>query len=66
MGNSPSTYESLSTAMRDGLRMNETLESLKFNHININDDGADLWCRAFSFLRTNKGLKSLVVSVGDG
>jgi hypothetical protein len=50
-----SMNESLSTAMKDGL-----------NRIQMNDDSADLWWKAFSFLRTNKGLKSLVVSVRDG
>jgi hypothetical protein len=55
--------ESLSTAMKDGLGMNKTLESLEFDFLSLCDDNADLWCGTFSFLRTNKALKSLVVNV---
>jgi hypothetical protein len=44
--------ESLCTAMRNGLK-----------HIPLCDDDADLWRRAFSFLRINKTLKSLVVKL---
>jgi hypothetical protein len=51
--------ETLSTAMKDGFGMNETLESLEINQGCIYDYTTDLWCRAFSFLRTNKTLKSL-------
>jgi hypothetical protein len=58
--------ESLCTAMMDGLGMNETLESLEFLKAVLRDDNADLWCRALSFLRTNKALKSLAVDVHRG
>jgi hypothetical protein len=61
-----STDESLSTAMKDGLGMNETLESLELTRVLLGDDTTDLWCRNFSFLRTNKALKSLKVSVERG
>jgi hypothetical protein len=54
---------SLCTAMKDGLGINETLESLELERVPLTDDNADLWCRAFSFLRTNKALKSLVVEM---
>jgi hypothetical protein len=56
-------HESLCTAMQNGLGMNETLESLELKRIKVTDDNATFWCRAFSFLRTNKALKSLVVEV---
>jgi hypothetical protein len=55
--------ESLCTAMLDGLGLNETLKSLELTQAVLCDDNADLWCRALSFLRTNKVLKSLLVSV---
>jgi hypothetical protein len=61
-----SIEESLCTAHKEGLGTNETLDSLELTRITICDDNADLRCRAFSFLRTNKTLKSLVVSVTDG
>jgi hypothetical protein len=54
--------ESLCAAMQTGLEANETLESLELNRIHVRDDNADLWFRALSFLRTNKALKSLVVT----
>jgi hypothetical protein len=58
------TGESLCTAMKDGLGMNATLESLELREVRINDDNAALWCMAFSFLRTNKTLsKTLVIHV---
>jgi hypothetical protein len=38
--------------------MNETLEPLELNRVSLSDDNADLWYRAFSFLRTNEALKS--------
>jgi hypothetical protein len=57
--------ESLCTAIQNGLGMNETLESLKFEQSRICDDNADLWCRAFSFLRTNKAIKSLIIELRD-
>jgi hypothetical protein len=46
--------------------MNETLDSLQLNCIPMCDDKTDLWCRAFSFLRTNKTLNSLVLGVKCG
>jgi hypothetical protein len=48
--------------MKDGLGMNETLENLELNRVH----NSDLWGRAFSFLRTNKALKSLVIILGYG
>jgi hypothetical protein len=58
-----STGESLCTAMTDGLQLNETLESLELNNVGLSNDNADFCCRAFSFLRTNKALKSLIVTL---
>jgi hypothetical protein len=58
--------ESLCTAMKDGLGMNETLEILELYRVPLCDESADLCCRAFSFLRTNKTLKSLVLTLEDG
>jgi hypothetical protein len=58
-----SMNESLCTAMQNGLGMNATLESLELKRAPLYDDNADLWCRAFSFLRTNKALKSLTVDM---
>jgi hypothetical protein len=55
--------ESLCTAMKDGLGMNATLESLVLSRVPLLDDNADSWGRAFSFLRTKKTLKSLEVDV---
>jgi hypothetical protein len=55
--------ESLCTAMRNGLGMNATLERLELEHVPLCDDNAVLWCRAFSFLRTNKALKYFVINV---
>jgi hypothetical protein len=55
--------ESLCTAMKDGLGMNTTLESLKLNEVHPTDENFDLWCRAFSFLYTNKTLKSLFINL---
>jgi hypothetical protein len=55
-----SIKESLGTAINDGLRMNETLESLELNHVLLSDNYADSWYRALSFRRTNNALKSLV------
>jgi hypothetical protein len=54
---------SLCTAMKDGLGMNATLESLVLTNVPLLDDNAYSWGRAFSFLRTNKALKSLQVDV---
>jgi hypothetical protein len=62
---SDSMDESLSTALRDGLGMNETLESLELNSVPLCADNDDLFRRAFSFLRINKALKSMVVVVKD-
>jgi hypothetical protein len=53
--------ESLSTAMKDGLGMNETLEELAIYDAPMCDDSSALWYRALSFLRTNKALKSLII-----
>jgi hypothetical protein len=63
---SGSIDESLCTAMQNGLGTNETLESLELKHVRLCDDTIDLWCRALSFLRTDKALKSLVVHVLRG
>jgi hypothetical protein len=48
---------------KNGLGMNETLQRLEIEFITMLDDNAGSWCRAFSFLRSNKALKSLVVDV---
>jgi hypothetical protein len=56
--------ESLYTAMKYGRELNETLESLELN-VHLHDENSGLWCRALSFLRTNKALKSLVISPGQ-
>jgi hypothetical protein len=53
----------LCTAMQNGLGMNGILESLELNRVHLADDNSDLWCRALSFLRTNKTLKSLMVTL---
>jgi hypothetical protein len=53
--------ESLCTAIKDGLELNETLQSLEVKSIPVGNDNADLWCKAFSFLRTNKAIQSLLV-----
>jgi hypothetical protein len=55
--------ESLCTAMTEGLERNATLKSLQLNCIDLSNDNAVFWCRAFSFLRTNKALKYLIVTV---
>jgi hypothetical protein len=55
--------ESLSTAIKDGLGMNETLVTLELNNISLRDDNSELWCRALSFLRTNNALKSLTLNL---
>jgi hypothetical protein len=57
--------ESLCKAMQNGLGMNETLERLELNYFPMRDDNAALWCRALSFLRTNKALKSLIIRLDD-
>jgi hypothetical protein len=55
--------ESLCTAMQYGLGGNGTLEHLELNCVHVTDGNTDLWLRAFSFLRTNKSLKSLMVGI---
>jgi hypothetical protein len=50
--------------MRYGVGMNETLESLKLN-TRLCDGNSTMWCRALSFLRINKTLKSLLVAAFD-
>jgi hypothetical protein len=58
--------ESLCTAMQNGFGRNGTLEHLKLSGVRMCDDiPAALWCGAFSFLRTNKALKSLTVHVNN-
>jgi hypothetical protein len=57
-----SMEESLCIAMQNGLGVNETLERLELNYVHLTDDNSDLWCRALSFLCTNKALKSLIVN----
>jgi hypothetical protein len=61
-----STEESMCTAINDGLRMNETLDSLELSGFNVTDDNADSWWTALSFLRTNKTLKSLMATLDGG
>jgi hypothetical protein len=63
VGGFGSMDESLCTAIQNGIGMNKTLEDLALDHVPLCDDNADLWYRAFSFLRTNETLKSLVVIV---
>jgi hypothetical protein len=46
-------WMSLCTAMQSGLGVNETLESLEISNALLDADNAELWCRAFSFLRAN-------------
>jgi hypothetical protein len=40
--------ESLCTAMKDGLGMNATLETLELKHVRLTDGNSDLWCFPFS------------------
>jgi hypothetical protein len=49
----------MSTAMQNGLGLNETLESLELSNVHLPDIDFALWRRAFAFLRTNKTLKVL-------
>jgi hypothetical protein len=58
-----SMNESLCTEMRNGLGVNETLETLELKHVALCDDNADFWRTAFSFLRINKALMSLAVDI---
>jgi hypothetical protein len=55
--------EPLCTAIQNGLGTNATLEHLKLRQVGMQKDEFALWCRALSFLCTNKALKSLVVNV---
>lgn len=55
--------ESLSTAIKYGLGMNTTLERLKVMTVRLCRDSCALWCRALSFLSTNKVLKFLTVDI---
>jgi hypothetical protein len=57
--------ESLCTAMKYGLGMNETLESLELENVPLLDESGALVYREFSFLRTNKTLKSLTFDLTD-
>jgi hypothetical protein len=55
--------------MKDGLGMNAALERLELKSF-ILTENSDLWCRsswcmAFSFLRSSKFLKSLVIDLHD-
>jgi hypothetical protein len=61
-----SIVESQCTAMKCGLGVNEALEGLELDHVPLLDESAAFRCRAFSFLRTNKTLKSLVVNLTAG
>jgi hypothetical protein len=55
--------EPLCTSMQNVLELNTTLESLELDHVLVTDDNAHLWCRALTFLPTNKVLKSLMVTL---
>jgi hypothetical protein len=55
--------EPLCTAIQNGLGTNATLEHLKLRQVGMRKDEFALWCRALSFLCTNKALKSLMVNV---
>jgi hypothetical protein len=57
--------ESLCTAIKDGLGTNATLQHLKLKSVRLYDDTAVLWSRAFSFLRTSKALKSLMIDATE-
>jgi hypothetical protein len=61
-----SVDESLCTAIKYGLGLNETLESLDLDDVPLLDANADLWYRALSFLHNNKTLKSLTVTLKYG
>jgi hypothetical protein len=58
--------ESLCTAIKNGLGTNETLDSLELSGVHVTDDNAESWWTAFSFLRTNKTLKSLMAILDGG
>ena len=55
----------LCTAIKDGLRMNSTLESLHLS-FSLDLNNTALWCGALSFLRTNRALKSLSFTIHYG
>jgi hypothetical protein len=55
--------ESLCTAIQNGLGTNVALEHLKLKQVGMRKDEFALWCRALSFLCTNKAIKSLIVHV---
>jgi hypothetical protein len=57
--------EQLSTAIKDGLGMNTSLESLELSNAPLYADNATIWREALSFLRTNKALKSLRIDVQE-
>jgi hypothetical protein len=57
--------ESLCTAMQNGLGTNTTLEHLSSFLGYTRDDTAELWHRAFSFLRKNHALKSLRITLNS-
>jgi hypothetical protein len=58
--------ESLCTAMEYGLRTNETLRELQLLDIRLRDDNFALWRRALSFLRVNKALRTLRITMEEG
>jgi hypothetical protein len=55
--------ESLCTAMEYGLGMNESVVELELLNIVLDDDNFALWCRALSFLRINKALRVLRITM---
>jgi hypothetical protein len=55
--------ESPSTAIKNGLGMNTTLERLKVMNVRLCPDSCALWCNALFFLSTNKVLKILTVDI---
>jgi hypothetical protein len=54
---------SLCTAMEYGLGKNESLRELKLLNIVLDDNNFALWCRALSFLRINKTLRVLRITM---
>jgi hypothetical protein len=65
VGISCSMKESLCTAIQNGLGMNETVEILILENAPLSDSTAALWCRALSFLRTNKTIKTFKIKLKD-
>jgi hypothetical protein len=63
VGGFGSIDESLCAAMRNGFGTNKTLESLQLHNARLCHVERALWCRALSFLRANKVLKTLQVGV---